>query len=503
MFLSTLSILFTPTNILFAVVGVAIGIVFGAIPGLSGTTAMALLLPVSFTMDSYTAIIFLGSAYIGAVSGGLISSILLGIPGTTSSVATTYDGYPMTLNGQSVKALGIGIVSSFIGTAGSVLVAMFFCPVIARFALKLGPWELFSLCFCAIILVVTISKGDMWNGLVAALFGVVVSCIGFSPIDGASRFSFGIKGILGGVSTTPLVLGFFALCTIMKNYAKQKTVNPPVGEYNLKGFGITVKELCQNAILIIKSFFIGLWIGFLPGMGSGLSNQVAYASARSASKTPESFGKGNPEGVYASEVSNNAAVGGAVIPMIALGIPGDTPTSILLGGLIIHGLEPGPMLMSTSPQFVYVFFGILLLSAIITMVMQFLGMRTFPKMLKIPYHYLFSGIAAVCFAGAFASTNSLFACKLMLVMGVVGLLFAFAKLPSAPFVLGFILGPMLEENLRKGLTYSTAGVVTFFTRPISGILLAVAILSLFWPPIRDYRQKKKEAAQRQTSDASL
>ena len=169
----------------------------------------------------------------------------------------------------------------------------------------------------------------------------------------------------------------------------------------LKGFGVTLKELKENVWLIIKSFFIGLWIGFLPGMGSGLSNQVAYASARSASKHPETFGHGNPEGVYASETSNNAAVGGAVIPMIALGIPGDTPTSILLGGLIIHGLEPGPMLMTTSPQFVYVFFGILLLAAFITLAMQMLGMRTFPKILGIPYHYLFTAITVICFAGAY------------------------------------------------------------------------------------------------------
>lgn len=484
MFSQVLSILFQPINLSLGIIGSVVGILFGAIPGLSGTTAMALLLPISFGMNAYTGIIFLGSTYVGAVSGGLISSILLGIPGTTSSVATTYDGYPMTQNGNAVKALGIGIVSSFIGTIGSTLVAMFFCPFIAKIALKLGPWEIFSLCFCAIILVVTISKGDMWNGLIASLIGITISCIGYSPIDGAKRFSFGIKTILSGVNTTGLVLGFFALCTICKNYAQNKTVNPPVDKTTLKGFGISLKELWQNKFLIIKSFFIGLWIGFLPGMGSGLSNQVAYASARSSSKHPETFGKGNPEGVYASEVSNNASVGGAVIPMIALGIPGDTPTSILLGGLIIHGLEPGPLLMSTSPTFVYVFFGIMLFGAIITMLLQFVGMRTFPKMLKIPYHYLFTAIAIICFAGAFSTTMSLNNCGLMIAMAVLGIFFAYAELPSASFILGFILGPMLESNLRKGLTYTDKGFLPFFTRPISGILLTVAILSLFLPYIR-------------------
>ena len=494
MFLSTLQILFELDNILMGVMGSIIGIIFGAIPGLSGTTAMALLLPVSFSMDSYTAIIFLGSTYVGAVSGGLISSILLGIPGTTSSVATTYDGYPMTLNGQGVKALSIGIIGSFIGTVGSTIAAMLFCPILAQLAIKMGPWELFSLCFCAIVLVVTISKGDMWNGLIAAIIGVLLSCVGYAPIDGAKRFSFGIKGISGGINTTGLVLGFFALCIIMKNYAQKKTVNPEVGDIKLKGLGVSLKEIAQNAGLIIKSFFIGLWIGFLPGMGSGLSNQVAYAMAKSSSKSPETFGKGNPEGLWASEVSNNAAVGGAVIPMIALGIPGDTPTSILLGGLIIHGIESGPLMMTNSAQFVYVFFGILLVGALYTLAVQMFGMRTFPKILKIPYHYLFTAIAVICFTGAFSSTMSLFNCKLMLALGALGLFFAYAGLPSAPFILGFILGPMLELNLRKGLTYTETGFITFLTRPISGMLLCVAVASMFWPAIRERLEKKKKAA---------
>lgn len=491
MLLEVLSLLFRPGNLLLGVAGSIVGIIFGAIPGLSGTTAMALLLPISFGMNAYSGIIFLGSTYVGAVSGGLIASILIGIPGTTSSVATTYDGYPMALNGQAVKALGIGIVSSFIGTVGSTIVAILFCPLIAGLAIKLGPWEIFSLCFCAIILVVTISKGDMWNGLIASLFGITLSCIGFSPIDGAKRFSFGIKTILSGINTTGLVLGFFALCTICKNYAQKKTVNPPVDNTELKGFGITLKELWQNKLLILKSFLIGLWIGFLPGMGSGLSNQVAYASARSSSKHPETFGKGNPEGVYASEVSNNASVGGAIIPMVALGIPGDTPSSILLGGLIIHGLEPGPLLLSTSPVFVYVFFGIILLGAIITLILQMFGMKAFPKILKIPYHYLFSAIAVICFAGAFSTTMSINNCGLMIAIALIGLFFSFAELPSASFILGFILGPMLEQNLRKGLTYSDKGFLTFLTRPISGILLFVAVASLFWPSIRSAIEKRR------------
>ncbi|MBQ9422550.1 MAG: tripartite tricarboxylate transporter permease, partial [Pyramidobacter sp.] len=257
MFASTLQILLQPVNLITALIANVIGIIFGAIPGLTGSMAMALLLPVSFGMKGYTGIIFLGALYVGGVSGGLIGSILLGIPGSTSSIATTYDGYPMTLKGQSVKALGIGIVSSFIGTVGSVLTAMLFCPLIASIALKLGPWELFSLCFCAIILVITISKGDMWNGLIAALCGVSMSCVGFSPIDGASRFSFGIKTTRGGINMTALMLGLFALSSVILNYARRETVNPPMEHAKLKGFGVSLKELFEHKMLIIRSFLIG------------------------------------------------------------------------------------------------------------------------------------------------------------------------------------------------------------------------------------------------------
>ena len=486
--------LFTVERILLAIIGVIIGIVFGAIPGLASSTALALMLPVAFSMDSYTAIIFLSNVWIGGCSGGLIAAILLGIPGQSSSIATCYDGYPLSQKGESVKALGIGILSSFIGTVGGVLIAYLFCPFIARWAVKLGPWELFSLCFCAIILVVTISKGDIWNGLIAASLGLIFSSVGFSPIDGAKRMTFGIISIYGGINLLALILGIFALGQILKNVAKGKTTNPNVNVSGIRGFGLTMKEFVSNIPNIIRSFMIGLWIGFLPGMGSGLSNMVAYASAKGSSKHPEEFGTGCIEGVFASEVANNASVGGAIIPMITLGIPGDTPTSILLGALTIFGVEAGPLLMTNSAQFANTFFAACLLAAAITLAVQFFGMRSFPLMLKIPFEYLFSAITVICFVGAFSNTNTLSNCWLMLVFAIIGFFLYYADLPTAPLLLGFILGPMLEKNLRKGLTYASNGIWSFFTRPISCILLLVAIGSLIWPIIRSAIKKHKAAS---------
>ena len=494
MFEFVLSQLFQTSNLLIIIAGTTIGIVFGAIPGLSAATGIALMLPVTFKMSSITGILFLGSIYIGGISGGLISAILLGVPGTPASVATVFDGYPMAKSGHSSKALGIGILSSFLGTTGSIVIAMFFCPTIARFAVKLGPWEIFSLCFCAIILVVTMSKGNMFNGLMAGFLGMLLSSLGIAPIDGAIRFAFNIPNLLGGVNQLTVMLGFFAVATLLHNFAKGDTKSPDIDVKSITGFGISIKEYFSNWALILKSFFIGLWIGFLPGLGAGLANVVAYAQAKGSSKTPEKYGTGCTEGIIASEISNNAAIGGAVIPMIALGIPGDTPTAMLIGGLMIHGIDAGPLLMKNNPQLVYSFFGVLLFAALITFIFQFFGMRSFPYILRTPVCYLYGAIFVICTVGAFSDSRTMFNCWLMVIMGFIGFMMGFFSLPKSPFILGFILGPMLEINLRMGLTYTDKGLLPFFTRPVSGILLLIAACSLAWPFIREKREAKRKAA---------
>lgn len=494
MLLTVLGNLFQISNPAIITGGVLLGVIFGAVPGLSATTGIALMLPVSFSMNSVTGILFLGAIYVGGISGGLISAILIGVPGTPASVVTCFDGYPMAKNGRASRALGIAILSSFIGTFFSIFIAMIFCPVLARFAVKLGPWEIFSLCFCAIILVVTMSKGNMFNGLMAGFLGMMVSCVGIAPIDGAKRFTFGVSNLLGGVNQIGLMLGFFAVGTLVKNFAKGDTATPEIDTKGITGFGISLKEFFSHSILIIKSFIVGLWIGFLPGLGAGLANLVAYAQAKSSSKHPEKFGTGCDEGIIASEVSNNAAIGGAIIPMVALGIPGDTATAMLIGGLMIHGIDAGPLLMVNHPELVYCFFGVLILGAILVLAIQFMGMRLFPYVLRTPTCYLYAAIFVICVVGAYSDSRTMFNCWLMLVMGGVGIIMALGNLPSSPFILGYILGPMLESNLRKGLTYTNDGFLTFFTRPLSGLLLCIALISLGWPFIRDYRDKKRKAA---------
>ena len=491
MSLSYMFSLLTPLHLALALFGSILGIVFGAIPGLGSATAIVVLLPVTFSMPASTGIILLISIYIGSCSGGMISSILLGIPGTAASVATCFDGYPLTKKGQAVKALGTAIVSSFIGTTGSLIIAAFLCPVIARVAVMLGPWELFSLCFCAIILVVTISKGNMWNGLIAGFFGMMISTVGFAPLDGTKRFSFGIKPILGGVNMMAFLVGIFAIAHVIRTFGQGDTKSPDVSLKGVKGFGLSFKEYFSHGKLILKSFLTGLWIGFLPGMGSGLSNIVAYAQAKSSSKHPEEFGNGTIEGVIAPEVANNASLGGAIIPMIALGIPGDTVTSLLLGGLLVHGIEAGPLLMTNSADYVGALFFGAILAAVLVLALEFFGMRTFPFILRLPFKYLFSTIVVLCFLGVYTGSNSVDNLWVAVICTVIGLLIGYSELPLSPLILGYVLGPMIEKYLRRGLTYADNGWRSFLTRPVSAILLLIAFASLFWPFIRDAREKKK------------
>ena len=483
-YLDALGTLFQLDHLILMFVCVFVGIVFGAIPGLSGGMGVSLLLPLTFGMSPTLSFAMLLGMWIGGVSGAFIAAVLVGIPGSPSAIATCFDGYPMSQKGDTVRALSIGIIASFIGTLLSIIVATLLSPVIADLALRLGPWEYFSLCFCAIVMVASLSKGSIFKGLMGAFFGVLVACIGTDVVTGSRRYDFGNAYLASGLSIVTVMLGLFAIKQIMTDYAKGQQEMPDVNT-KIKGIGVKLSDITSNIINIIRSFFIGLWIGFLPGMGSGLSNMVAYAQAKSSSKHPEKFGTGIPEGIWASEVSNNASVGGAIIPMISLGIPGDATTALLLSGLMIHGLQPGPLLITSNPEIVYLVFAGVLLAALMVFLQQFIGMRFFPYLLKIPYHYLYSVILILCFLGAYAYGNVMFDVIMMLVFAGVGILMSAAEIPLSPFVLAYILESKLEEYFRKGISYSTdpTPIMTFITRPVSLILLIVAITSVLYPLI--------------------
>ncbi len=486
----------SPLNLLIILVCSVVGLVLGAIPGLSGGTAIILMLPVTFAMEARTAIAMLISFYIGGISGSFISAVLVGIPGSGSSVATVFDGYPMTKNGRAVEALGIGIVASFLGTFLSTVVAMVLTAPVARLALRMGPWEYFSLCFCAIVMVVSISKDDIPKGMIAACMGLFCSCVGTSPLDGAQRYTFGLYQLTGGLTLVGVMMGMFAMSQVMIAHGQGAKSMPKVSFKNLSGKDAifsAFKDAVNHKVNVIRSFIMGLWIGFLPGMGSGLSCMVAYGQAKSAAKPGDiPFGEGNPDGVWAPETANNASIGGAMIPLIALGIPGDSVGAYLLAAMTIKGLAPGPLLLRTNPTYVYTIFCTILVSAVLILLVQFVGVKLFPTILNAPYHYLFGTILALCFTGAYSNGNSMFALRMLFIFAILGVLFAMFKLPQGPFVLSFVLANTLETKFRTAITYSnTGGYLEFFTRPVSLILLLVALFSLLSPFIKLPKLGKK------------
>ncbi len=478
--------LFDPFALSFILGGTLLGVIFGSIPGLNGALAIILLLPFTFMLEAELGIVLLVSIYVGGISGGFISAALIGIPGAPAAIATTIEAWPLTQKGGAVKALGVGTIATFIGTFFSCIVAMFLSPVIAKYAVKLGPWEFFGLCLTAVTLVISLSKADVLKGIAAACIGLIIGSIGFAPIDGARRFTFGLSQLNTGLALGSTMMGFFVVNMVLVDYGKGKMTLPSVANQKIKGLGFTLRELKDNVWNIIRSFFIGLGIGFLPGMGSGISAFVAYAKAKDSSKHPEEFGKGTIEGIFATETANNATIGGAIVPMISLGIPGDTTTAILLGALTIQGLEPGPLLMVNNPGFVAVLFGGLIFASIVTLGIQFFGMRLFPKILGIKFMFLFPIIMVLSFNGAYAQGNSIFNVYMVVVCGAIGFLLSIGNFPITPLILAYILSPLLETYLRRGISYTDQGALTFFTRPISLILIIIATVSI----IRGLLKKK-------------
>lgn len=493
-FINALGVLLQPNCLFMMTIGGLIGLVLGAIPGLSGALAITIILPLTFAMDSNVAIALLISIWVGSCSGGFIGSVLLGIPGTPSSVATCYDGYAMTKKGEVTRALSAGTVSNFLGTVPSIIIAMIACPIISDWAIKMGPWEYFGLGVLAITLVIGLSKGKMFKGFIAAGIGLLITQVGYSPISSTPRFTFGSYYLAGGFDMVCVLTGIFAGATILQDYAKGNTGAAGIFTGKIDRFHLPLKDLKNNVVNIIRSFAVGLGIGFLPGMGASLSNVVAYSMEKNASKHPEEFGQGCVDGIIAPEVSNNAAIGGAIIPMISLGIPGDGTTALLLGGLTIHGIEAGPLLQKNHPIFVYMIFMAAVFAAIIALVVEMGGVKLFPLLLKAPYHYLYPGILVIALTGVYTNTNNMFGIFMALVFTALGLWMSYAGIPATPFILSFVLGSTLETNFRKAISFAKGDMGTFFTRPVSCILLLIAVISVVRPFAMDYWKKKKMQA---------
>lgn len=474
---------------MFLLAGVFVGIIIGAIPGLNATMAVAILVPVTFGFSPEQGLLLLVGVFVGGISGGFVSSTLLGIPGTPSSVATTFDAYPMTKNGEPVRAMGIGIIATLFGGIIGGFFLVTFAVTISSFAVKLGPPEFFSLVFFAILLISVLSRGNMLKGLTSGLIGISIALVGYSPIDGSPRLTLGISNLNNGFSLVAVMMGLFAISQILSD-VERGDVKKDIS-LKMKGIGISISETFSNTWNMIRSALIGVGFGVLPGLGAGASNLVAYAQAKQSSKNKSNFGKGAPEGIYAAESSNNAAIGGSLIPLLSLGIPGDAVTAVLVGGFMIHGIQPGPMLFTSNPQIVYVVFIGFILSIISVFLFQLLGMRVFPRILMIPNHYLFSTILMLTVVGVYADNYLMFDVWMMVLLGCIGFIFMKNNYPFAPLILGFVLAPIGEDYLRRGLMQH-GDIFSMISTPISIILILTALAVFFYTFYAEIRDLKRE-----------
>lgn len=487
-------VLLNPVCLLLILAGVVVGIVFGAVPGLSSTMAMILFLPMSFGMEPMNGISLLVGLYLGGISGGLISAILLKIPGTASSIATVFDGGPMADQGKAGQALGVGILTSFVGGLISIFALMFISPSLAKVTLAFTSAEYFSIAVFALTIISSLSGNSLANGILAGLFGIALSLVGIAPVDGAIRFTFGQSSLYGGFDSVVILIGVYAVTDIiMTGFGRKKILGTSTKyNYQLKGYGISIKKYLSHWRNVIQSALIGLGIGILPGIGGSTASLLSYTAAKGSSKYPEKFGTGVVDGLIASETANNAVIGGSLIPLITMGIPGNVATAVFLGGLTIHGISPGPLIFQKSGQYVYGIFIALLVANVFMIICERAGLRMFVKMLDIPKYILLPIVMVCCVVGAYCSNFSIFDVWCVAIFGLIGLLFKVLKVPATPMIIGFILGSMTEENLRQALMQTGGDWSIFVTRPISLIFLVVAVLSVAMT-VRKQVKKLKEA----------
>lgn len=481
-----------PLMILANLVGVVFGIIFGALPGLTAVAGISLFLPISYAMKSSMGLSVLTAIYIGGVSGGLISAILLNIPGTPSSIATCFDGRPLALKGEAGKALGVGAFSSFFGTCFGIAAMLIVSPALAALTIRFGPWEYFGVTIMALTLISSLCGKTLIVGLLSAVLGMMVSTVGLAPIDSARRFTFGSVELTSGFGLLSVLVGLYAISEVVSAAAGSSGKDSAlITDYKMKGLGFTWKEMKAQTQNLLVSALIGLGIGILPGIGGSTSNIVAYSVAKNTSKYPEKFGTGIIDGVVASETANNATIGGAMIPLLTLGIPGDGVTAILLGGFLLHGLQPGPLLFQTNGEVVYSIFASMILATIMMAVIMYMGMRLFVKILKIPSCVLMPVVVVLCCIGAYAINSRIFDVWSLVGFGLAGIVMRKFNVPAPPFILGFILGGAFETNLRRGLDYSNGNFFEIFARPIAVLFLAVTVLSAGFSIVNNFRKYRK------------
>ena len=483
-------------------IGTLIGVIGGAMPGITNTMTVIMVLPFTFGMEPLQGLSAMIGVYIGGESGGLIASCLLGIPGKPSSVATMFDGFPMSQKGEPGRALWLGIWASFFGgLLGGIFLVGTTGPL-ASLALEFGPWEYFSLFVFALSMVAGLTGASISAGLLSGAIGLVITVIGNDPVMGSPRLTLGIGWLEGGIPFLPVLIGVFAFAQIMTDVEKMGRTQDPTRAFVAPKLVVShlkvVWEILSRPVLLLWTSFIGLLIGVLPAIGGSAANVMAYDQAKKFSRHPERFGTGTPEGIIASEAANNSNVGGSLVTIMAFGIPGDAVTAVMLGALTIHGIQPGPLFISQEPKLAYGIFAAYILGHFVMIAVMLLGVRWFLRIVTVPKAILFPIILVLCVVGAYALNNTMANVYVLLLCGVLGYAMVKGGLPLAPLILGVILGDQIEINLVRSVM-TDANPWLFITRPISGCLLAASVISMavaFW----QHRRQKKSAVAEGAAD---
>lgn len=484
-------LLYHPLNWLLIIFGTVWGILFGAIPGLTGIVGVALLIPFTFTLGPIEGLLMLGAVYCGSTFGGSISAILFNTPGAPEAACTTLDGYPMAKQGFPGKAIGYALGASAIGGLFGTVVLILMAPPLAELALEFGPPEYFALAILGITAIASIGTKSVFKSLLSGMIGLGLATVGMDPLTSNARFNFGSNILLTGISFIPAIIGLFALAEVLKRSGERQKGQILDTGGKVRTVLPTLKEIWDLKVALLRSSIIGTLIGVLPGVGATTASFIGYSEAVRWSKHPERFGTGIPEGIVSPEAANNAAVGGSMVPLLSLGIPGSATTAVMIGGLTIHGIVPGPMLMVQNQDLVYsIFIGMLVANVL----MIFFGIKIashFAKVLKIPYVLVGPSIIVLCMTGVFALRNNMMDLVVMLVLGGFGYLLQELDYPIAPLIIGLVLGPIAEINLRRAMILRNFDFIDVITQPIAGGMLLVSALSLCYGLYGQYRNHLK------------
>jgi putative tricarboxylic transport membrane protein len=468
-----------PMNLLYCFLGVLVGTLVGVLPGVGPPAALSLLLPATFHVPPVSAVILLAGIMYGAMYGGSTTSILVNIPGEAASVITCLDGYQMARKGRAGPALGISAFGSFIAGTISIFLLIFLAPTLANFALRFGPPEYFSLMVLGLSILVYLARGSIINALIMVCFGLLLGTIGLDQMTGAPRFIYKITTLMDGVGLVQVVIGLFGVSEVFLNV--ERTFKQEVFEAKIKGLLPNWEDWKRSMGPIGRGTIIGFFLGVIPGMSVVIPTFVSYTLEKKLSKYPEKFGTGMIEGVAGPESANNAASSGTLVPMLSLGIPTGAATALLLGALMIHGLRPGPLLIKESPE---VFWGVvasLYVGNVMLLVLNLPLIGLWVKILKVPYHFLFPLILLFCIIGSYVTSNNRYDVIIMTLFGLIGYIMKKVDYEAAPLVLALVLGPMMENALRRSLVLSDGSFQVFLTRPISAFFLISGLLILFSP----------------------